>query len=143
MTDTITLRDLGPDDLDVLLSVPEGLFDNEIRADQAHAFLTDTKHLLTLAFAGDLAIGMVSGTVLLHPDKAPALFVNEVGVRESHQRRGIATLLTTHILSRARALGCEGVWLATETDNEPALGLYRSLKGQELPAVCFGWDDAF
>lgn len=143
MTGSFVLRDLGPTDEALLLSVKPGLFDNAIRPDQARAFLADPGHLCTLAFDGDQAVGMITATVLLHPDKAPALFVNELGTRDSHLRRGIATQLTEHMFARAREMGCQGIWLGTETDNEPALAHYRKLGGQEMVFVGFGWDDAF
>ncbi len=71
MGDQITLRHLGPVDLDVLLAVPEGLFDWPVDPVHAHAFLDDPLHEIVLAFEGDLAVGLASGTVLLHPDKPP------------------------------------------------------------------------
>ena len=77
MAEAIMFRRLGPSDLDILLSVRDGLFDNPIDAPQAEAFLSDPLHELILAFDGPEAVGMASGTVLLHPDKPPALFINE------------------------------------------------------------------
>ena len=138
--ETITLRPLGPDDFDLLIAVPEGLFDGPVRAEQARAFLDDPLHEIVLAFDGDLAVGLASGTVLLHPDKAPAFFINEVGVRESHQRRGIGRAVTERLIATARGRGCEGIWLGTEADNAPALALYRAMKGDEVRGVFFGWD---
>lgn len=143
MPDEIMIKHLGPDDLRLLMSVPDGLFDNALRPDQSEAFLFDARNALFLAFDGDLAVGMSSGTILRHPDKAPSMFINEVGVRESHQRRGIGRALTQSMIDHARAEGCEGVWLGTETDNVAALALYRSLGGEEVSGVYFGWDDAF
>ncbi len=136
------IRELRAPDLDLLLAVPPGLFDNPVRPEQARAFLNDPGHILLLAFDGDHAVGMVSATRLLHPDKKPALFVNEVGTRDSHLRQGIATALLTHLLALARARGCDGVWLGTEPDNTAALGRYRKLGGVEESFVGFGWDDA-
>jgi ribosomal protein S18 acetylase RimI-like enzyme len=143
MDQAIIIRHLGPDDLELLLAVPEGLFDEAVDAVQAAAFLADPMHEIMLAYDGDLAVGMVTGTILLHPDKPPSMFVNEVGTRDGWQRRGIARALTERFLDLARARGCEGIWLGTEPDNVPALGLYRMLGGQELTFVGFGWDGAF
>ncbi len=142
MAQDITFLHLRPADLDRLLAVPEGLFDGPVRPDQAAAFLNDPGHELVLAYAGDLAVGMASGTILLHPDKPPALFVNEVGVRDDWRRRGIGTAVAEKLFAIARQRGCEGIWLGTEPDNDAALALYRKLKGQEMPGVYFGWDDA-
>ncbi|MCK0096510.1 GNAT family N-acetyltransferase [Yoonia sp. F2084L] len=143
MSETITLRRLGPEDLAVLLDVKEGLFDNPIRADQAKAFLNDPLHEMVLAFDGDTIIGMASGQVLLHPDKPPAFFVAEVGVRDEYLRRGIAKRMCQNLLGIARARGCEGIWLATESDNLAARALYRSLKARETQdIVVYDWDGA-
>ena len=143
MTKGITHHRFGPDDLTKLCSVSDGLFDNPIKPDQAKAFLEDPLHELIIAYDGDLAVGMVSGTVLYHPDKAPAFFINELGTRDSHLRRGIATALMAEIMKVARERGCTGgIWLATEEDNEAAIGFYRTISSEEIRAVVFGWDDA-
>ena len=138
----ITYRRLGPDDLALLLAVPEGLFDAPVREESARTFLNDPWHEIVLALDGDLAVGMATGTVLLHPDKEPAMFINEVGVRDSHQRRGIGTAVTRALIDVARARGCDGVWLGTEAGNRPALGLYRAMGGDEVTGSFFGWDGA-
>ena len=136
------VREIGSGDIDLLLAVDPGLFDNDIDPEQSRAFLADVANILLLAFEGRLAIGMASATILRHPDKAPALFVNEVGTRDSHQRKGVATALMQRMIALGRARSCQGIWLGTEADNEAALGLYRKLSKQEVPGVYFGWDDA-
>lgn len=142
MGETITLRQLGPDDLEVLLQVQEGLFDNPIRADQARAFLEDPLHEIVLAFAGPQVVGMATGQIMFHPDKPPAFFVAEVGVRDDWQRQGIAKQLCTRLMQIALARGCEGIWLATELDNAPARALYRSLGARETgDIVVYDWDN--
>jgi len=140
--DEIEIRQLMVEDLPLLLDVSEGLFDLPIDAEQAEAFLRDPLHELVLAFERGLAVGMVSGTVLLHPDKEPSMFINEVGTRDGWTRRGIASALTERMLEIARARGCDGVWLGTEADNAAAIGLYRKLGGDEVQGVYFGWDGA-
>ncbi|WP_333715033.1 GNAT family N-acetyltransferase [Yoonia sp.] len=143
MPETITLHLMGPDDLARLLAVAEGVFDNPVRADQAQAFLDDPAHVLVMAYAGDQAVGMATGQVMLHPDKAPAFFVAEVGVRDEWQRQGIARRMCARLLDVARARGCEGIWLATEADNVAARALYRSLDARETgDIVVYDWDGA-
>lgn len=143
MTKAVVIREIGLSEINLLLAVTPGLFDEDIRPDQSLAFLSDTANILFLAHDGDLAVGMASATILRHPDKAPALFVNEVGTRDSHLRQGIATALMQRLIAAGRARGCQGIWLGTETDNDPALALYRKLGGEEMAFVGFGWDDAF
>ena len=143
MPDPTTLRRLGPDDLDVLMTVEEGLFDNPMRRDQSAAFLKDPLHEIILAFDGANAVGMATGQILLHPDKPPAFFVAEVGVRDSHLRRGIAKQMFAELMEVARVRGCKGIWLATETDNVAARALYRSLDARETDGiVVYDWDGA-
>ena len=143
MADTITLHRMGPDDLERLLAVKEGLFDHAIRPDQARAFLNNPAHVLIMAYDDGDAVGMASGQILLHPDKAPAFFVAEVGTREAWQRQGIAKKMCARLMEEARALGCEGIWLATEGDNVAARALYRSLKARETgDIVVYDWDGA-
>ncbi len=143
MSDTITLRHLGPDDLDVLLGVADGLFDHPIRRDQAVAFLTDPLHEIVLAFDDDVAVGMATGVIMLHPDKPPAFFVSEVGIRDAFQRRGIGKQVTAKLMEIARARGCEGIWLATEADNMAARALYNALEARETgDIVVYDWDGA-
>ena len=137
------IRCLGPQDIDCLAAVEPGLFDNPVDPAQARAFLTDPRHLIAAAFEAGRVVAFASGTVLLHPDKPPSLFVNEVGTRDSHLRRGLARACLQTLIARGRALGCQGAWLGTEPDNAPALALYRSLGGQEIGFVGFGWDGAF
>jgi ribosomal protein S18 acetylase RimI-like enzyme len=122
--------------------VQPGLFDEDIRPDQAAAFLADPANWILIAYDGAMAVGMLTGTVLRHPDKPPSLFVNEVGTREDWQRRGIARAMLQAVLARARTAGVEGVWLGTETDNLPAQGLYRALRATEVAGVFYGWDGA-
>ena len=139
----INIRLLGPADLALLTGVREGLFDHPLRPEQAAAFLADRGHMMVLALAADDAVGFASGTVLLHPDKAPAFVVNEVGVRDGWQRKGIGRRVSEGLIAAARARGCDGIWLGTEPDNLAALALYRSLGGKERRFVGFGWDGAF
>ncbi|MFN4099102.1 MAG: GNAT family N-acetyltransferase [Pararhodobacter sp.] len=138
------IRRLQPLDLDTLLSVRDGIFDEPIAPAQASAFLASPLHHLFMVFENGQALAFASGTVLLHPDKPPCLFINEVGTHEDHRRRGHASAVTRALIDHARSLGCTGgVWLATEPDNDAARALYRSMGASELPATCYGWDGAF
>lgn len=137
------IRALGPQDTGLLAAVEPGLFDRDIDPAQARAFLGCPLNEMVIAIDGGQVVAFASGTVLLHPDKPPAMFVNEVGTRDSHLRRGHATAVLLALMARARARGCRGIWLGTEPDNAAALGLYRKLGGVETAFIGFGWDGAF
>ena len=141
--DTITIRRLGPEAEELVLAAPDDIFDNPPDPVQTRAFLSDPYHLLIAAFDGGRMVGFASGNVLLHPDKPPSFFINELGTAEGWRRRGIGTRLTEAILEAARGMGCEGIWLGTERDNAAARATYRRAGGCEREdCVLFEWDDA-
>ena len=143
MSDPVTYNHLGPADMSLLLRVPEGVFDNPIDPTQAAAFLGDPRHEMVLALVNGSPVGMGSAVIMLHPDKPPAGFINEVGVLESHRRQGIASALCAALFTRLRGRGCHGIWLATEHDNIAARALYMHLKGRETTEiVVYDWDGA-
>lgn len=137
------IRRLQPADIDTLLRIRDGIFDNPVDPAQARAFLDSDLHHMVVAFDGGQAVAFASGTVLLHPDKPPSLFINEVGTHEDHRRKGHASAVTQALIDHGRGLGCDGIWLGTETGNEAARGLYRKLGAEEFPFVGYGWDGAF
>ena len=119
------------------------VFDNPVDPEQLAKFLAHDGHELVFATSGKTIIGFASGSILLHPDKAPAFFVNEVDVAPAYQRQGVATALCTMLIDVARDRGCKGIWLATEEDNIAARALFRGLDARETGAVVvYDWDGA-
>lgn len=131
----LSVRLLGPADLPALLAVPPGLFDDPVRPDSAAAFLADPRHHLAASFDGMLITGFASGVDYLHPDKPRELWINEVGVRDDYQRRGLGKAVVTCLLHHGRSLGCEVAWVLTETGNTAARRLYAACGGSETPAA--------
>ncbi len=105
------------------------LFDNPIRPESLAAFLADPGHLLWYAVAEGRPVGFASGSILLHPDKPPQLFINEVGVDEAVRRRGVGRALVARLVDEARARGCDYAWLGTEVDNEGGNACFGSVPG--------------
>lgn len=119
------------------------VFDNAVDPEFLKAFVSTSGHEMIFARVHDSVIGFASGTVLLHPDKPPAFFINEVGVAEEMRRRGIAGTLCRNLIEQARDVGCQGIWLATEMGNKPARALYQSLNARETgEIVVYDWDGA-
>lgn len=71
----------------------------------------------------------------VHPDKPAQLFINEVGVAESHRGKGVAKAVLAQLLARGKALGCSEAWVLTDEDNAAARGLYRAAGGAETQGV--------
>ncbi len=138
----ITCRRLGAEDLPLLLGAG-AVFDHPVRPDQARAFLDDPQHEVVLARAGDVVLAKITATVLLHPDKPPQMFINEVDVDPDWQNRGIGAMLVARMLDIAADRGCAGTWLATEAGNAPARALYRKCGGAETGGVVlYEWPEA-
>jgi aminoglycoside 6'-N-acetyltransferase I len=122
----IDIRLLGPDDSEVLDRVAADVFDGPVVARWTAAFLGDARHHLAVAIDAGVVVGMASAVDYVHPDKAPQLWINEVGVAPAYRRRGIGRRLLGALLAHGRVLGCTEAWLGTEEDNLPARRLYES-----------------
>lgn len=103
------------------------LFDGPVTREGAEAALRCDGQVFLLAMAeGAGAVGFVSGVRMHHPDKAPEMFVNELGVDPQWRRRGVARGLLAALADVARDSGCVCLWTATGRGNGPALAAYRS-----------------
>ena len=136
----LVIRMAGLDDLAVLERVAADVFDADPNPAYCREFLEDPRHHLALAFDAERVVGIVSGVHYLHPDKPNELWVNEVSVAESHQRRGIARMLLETLFAHARELGCSEAWLSTDPDNTAARGLYSVTGGTEQSMVLVTFD---
>ena len=139
----IEIRLLGPDDAAVLDNVRPDTFDHAIIPAQALAFVTSPLHKIAVAMDQGQVIALASGVMMFHPDKRPIFFIAEVGVHDDFQRRDIGRAVTQALIDAARADGPGGIWLATETDNDAARGLYSGLGARETSGVVvYDWDGA-
>jgi GNAT superfamily N-acetyltransferase len=136
-TSGVLVRVLGPEDGDVLANVAGGVFDQEVWPERSAEFLGDPRHHLAVAIEDGVVVGMASGVHYVRPDKAPELWINEVGVAPTHHRRGIGRQLLESLLDRARTLGCTEAWVLTDADNIAARALYTGAAGVESPALMY------
>ena len=127
----IQIRLLTTGEKSVLDQVADDVFDHEIDPRLATEFLDDPRHHLVVALDGRTVVGFVSAVHYVHPDKAPELWINEVGVAPTHQGRGIAKALLGAMLDAGRDLGCREAWVLTNRSNEAAVRLYASCGGDE------------
>jgi aminoglycoside 6'-N-acetyltransferase I len=136
---TFEIRHLGPDDERVLRQVAAGVFDHEVDPALASEFLRDPRHHLVVAIEDGSVVGFASGVHYVHPDKPAELWINEVGVAPSHQRRGLGKRLLHAIFARGRELGCREAWVLTSHANGPAVRLYEAAGGVDMadPPVMF------
>jgi aminoglycoside 6'-N-acetyltransferase I len=131
----IMVRVLEPDEGRMLDDVAPDVFDRPVDPRWTAEFLADPRHHLAVALDGGRVVGMASAVHYVHPDKPPELWVNEVGVAESHWRRGIGRGLLEALLQRGSELGCSQAWVGTDEANVAARRLYASVGGVEEKAV--------
>ncbi|HMS56149.1 MAG TPA: GNAT family N-acetyltransferase [Fimbriimonadaceae bacterium] len=127
----VTVVDLG--NIALMDSVADGVFDHAVQPELLHEFLTNPANVLVVAVDGGSVIGMATGIVYVHPDKPRQLFINEVGVDDAFQGRGIGKQLVAAILDAGKRRGAREAWVATEMENAAARALYRSTGGKEDP----------
>jgi ribosomal protein S18 acetylase RimI-like enzyme len=117
------------------------LFDALPRPEAARRFLADEQHHLLIAYVEGVPAGMVTGVEMTHPDKGTEMFLYELGVDASFQRRGIGRALTSALAELARERGCIGMWVVTDLDNTAALATYRRAGGvPQGEQVVLQWD---
>jgi GNAT superfamily N-acetyltransferase len=126
------IRLLTASDTELLANADLDVFDNPVIPASAAEFLADPRHHISVAIADGIIVGFASAVCYVHPDKpSPEFWINEVGVAESHQGKGLAKQIMACLLNKARQLGCAEAWVLTEQDNAAAKRLYQSAGGIE------------
>ena len=136
----MNIVELGRGDASKVMAAAD-LFDHPPKADATARFLSEPGHHLLVAYEDARPIGFVSGVETFHPDKGTEMFLYEIGVTESHRRRGVGRALTERLATIARAVGCYGMWVATDDANVAALSMYEAFGAtrDEEPAVILTW----
>jgi ribosomal protein S18 acetylase RimI-like enzyme len=127
----VQVRVLGPDDEHVLMNVAADVFDAPIDPRLTREFLHDPRHHIVVSIDESVVVGFASAVHYLHPDKAPQLWINEVAVAPSHQRRGLGHTMLRILFDVGRTHRCTMAWVLTDRTNTPAMALYGSLGGRE------------
>jgi GNAT superfamily N-acetyltransferase len=124
-----TIQTLSLPDLPLLLHPVDGVFDNPVDEAFAREFLADPRHHIVVALSEGIVIGFASAVHYIHPDKPPELWINEVGVADAHQGKGVGKVIMNELLRLAKQLGCVNAWVLTDRNNEAANRLYKSVGG--------------
>ena len=135
----IEIRVLGANDAEILANVASDVFDGPVETRWTSEFLADGRHHLVVALDGVCVVGMASAVHYVHPDKSPELWVNEVGVSDSYQGRGIGQKLLAALFAHARTLGCSEAWVLTDETNTAARRLYARAGGIESAALMYSF----
>lgn len=137
-----SVRRLGPGD-DAHLRTLNTLFAEvfEDSANYAEAMPPDAwmAHLLAkpdlVLLVAEQNCGMVGGLAAYVLDKFEQarreIYIYDLGVLESHRRRGIATALIREVQALAAELGAWTIYVQADPEDAPALALYESLGTRE------------
>jgi ribosomal protein S18 acetylase RimI-like enzyme len=137
----VEFRLANSDDAAALARAADDVFDHPVDPALTAEFLADPRHHLAIAIEDGRIVGMASGVHYIHPDKAPELWVNEVGVAPSSRGRGVGRRVLGILLDHGRALGCAEAWLLTDDSNAPARRMYASAGGREsAPQIMITFD---
>jgi aminoglycoside 6'-N-acetyltransferase I len=128
----VVIRWLRSGDEGVLATVAPDVFDDAVDPDLTREFLADPRHHIVVALVAQLVVGFASAMDYIHPDKPRQLFINEVGVSETWQNRGIGRRLVQEMIGLATNLGCTYAWIGTERHNLSARRCYAAAGGNEL-----------
>jgi ribosomal protein S18 acetylase RimI-like enzyme len=124
----IEIKLLHRGDAHVLTSVALDVFDDALDPAATAMFLADSRHHLAVALDDGVVVGFASAVTYVHPDKPqPELWINEVGVAPTHQRRGIGRLVLEALLDVARREHCSEAWVLADRSNTGAQRFYASL----------------
>jgi ribosomal protein S18 acetylase RimI-like enzyme len=127
------IKRLGPGDERALDGVG-ACFDGPVQAAAAMRFLTAEGHHILVAYDSEMAAGFVTGIEMTHPDKGTEMFLYELGVDAPFRRRGYGAALVQALADLARARGCYGMWVLTDSDNAAALATYGAAGAAREPA---------
>jgi len=137
--DGIAIDRVGPGQGSLLDDVADGVFNDPLDPRLLEAYLRAPSNLLVVAREAGRVIGQAKAAIHLHPDKPADLYLDELVVAPTHQRRGIARCLLLEVERWARERGCADVWLATAADNHAARSLYGSFADAK-ECVLYFWD---
>ncbi|MDH3296499.1 MAG: GNAT family N-acetyltransferase [Acidimicrobiia bacterium] len=94
------------------------------------SFVADSSTFVFGAFQGEMVVGYASGYRLRLPNGKKSLLMYDLEVADDHRRQGLGILLLQSVLNLGKREGCAEMWLVTEADNEPAIGLYSAAGGR-------------
>ena len=138
----IRIFKLDADNADLLETVAPEVFDYRVQAEYLEAFINDPRHVMFIAAEDKTVVGMASAVEYFHPDKAPQLWINEVGVAATHRGQRIGRQLVAALVDDAKDRRCTYAWLGTDVDNHPAQRCFGSHPDVEdpQPFLLYEWE---
>lgn len=136
---SIVFRRLEIGEAQLLCKVADDVFDNPYDLERAEKFLSDPRNILIVAIEQNRIIGQIAAVVHQHIDAPADLYIDNLGVTPSQQRRGIASRLIALALEAGQQLEAEAAWVAVDADNVVAHKLYSKTGADSVPVLMFSY----
>jgi aminoglycoside 3-N-acetyltransferase I len=140
----VVIERLGVRDLDrarAAFAMMHDVFDEEhdvLSDEYATRLLADASFWVIAAFAGDEAIGCLTGHELaMTRHERIELFMYDLAVRVDDQRRGIGRRLVDALVQGAADRGISVVFVPADDDDTDALAFYDRLGGRPAKVTMF------
>ncbi len=141
----IEIVKLAADDLDKFIQLIK-LFEDVFIMENFE--IPDKKHLEQLLAKSDFFVfvalennevvgGLTAYILVQYYSKLPLVYLYDLAVKTTHQRRGIGKLLISAINSHCREIGIEEVFVQADKIDDYALDFYRSTGAREEEVVHF------
>lgn len=96
------------------------------------AQLANPATIALAALDSKAVVGALTGYVLPKLEqKRSEIYIYDLAVAVSHQRRGIATALIGHLQDMAREIGAWVIYVQADHGDDPAIALYTKLGSRE------------
>jgi ribosomal protein S18 acetylase RimI-like enzyme len=126
------IRVLQPGDEDLLVRAVAMIEETKLTPSRAAEHLADKTLIAVAAVEDGAPIGFVYGFALQRFEHTD-LLIYSVDVDEPHRRRGVARTMLERLKALCAERGWAGMWVLTNQNNTPALGLYESAGGIRPP----------
>ena len=90
------------------------------------------------AYWGDELVGGITAhTLPMSRSESSELFIYDLAVLETHQRKGIGRRLMVDLYSAAQAVGIDDMFVPADNEDEHAVDFYHALGGVAAPVTIF------
>lgn len=139
---TFPIQRLGPSDIALMRGInalfadvfedPEHYASTPPADEWLRAQLANPTVIALAALDGEAVVGALTGYVLAKLEQERSeIYIYDLAVAVSHQRRGIATALIGHLRDMAREIGAWVIYVQADHGDDPAIALYTKLGTRE------------
>lgn len=105
------------------------------------ALLSKQEHLVFVAVLDNKVIGGLTAYILnVYEEETSIVYINDLAVETTHQRKGIGQKLITEINTFCRSKNIREVFIQADAGDEYAVDFYRKTQGKEMKVVQFTYE---